>query len=282
MSAAQLTAEEKQFFQENGYLIKKGVYTQYELDRLSKEYVKIWIELLAEGKILQNPEKPLTSLYPNRLRDFHRGNRTITAFMLKTEAISLLESLIGEEPLAIQSGYYYKPPGSRGLGFHQDNYHIGVSPGTSYAMWVSMEATNAENGSLVFVPGTHQLPLVSSEVVPGSSDAYGSEVLRVPEGYEKIQIETEAGDVVFFNGNMYHGSTKNRSEHRYRRSFVTHFAPARTEKITLNYGQLVGKDGRRVRRKLNTEAKIMEMEQSVFHYQDASFYDQIIKGVTDR
>jgi phytanoyl-CoA hydroxylase len=277
--AARITLMDKAQFEEQGYLIVKEVYTPSELDELNEEFFKIWIELLVTGKIKQNAQRPLESLYPNRLRDFHRENATITAFMLKPKAIQILEALIGEEPLAIQSSYYFKPPGTKGLGFHQDNSHIGVQPDTSYAMWVSIDQTDSENGSLLFVPGTHKLDLTASEVVPGSSNAYGSELQRKPAGYASIQIQTSPGDVVIFNGNMYHGSSRNNTTYRYRRSFVTHFARASLERISLNYSHLVDKSGKRIRRRLNTEPKIIETEQNIFNYKDASFYDQIIKGM---
>lgn len=279
MSHIRISNKERQQFENEGYLIVKGVYTQSELEELHQEYVKIWTELMALGKIKQNSERPLESMYPNRLRDFHRDNARITSFMLKHEAIAMLEGLLEEEPLAIQSNYYFKPPGTKGLGFHQDNAHIGIEPDTSYAMWVSIDATNEENGSLFFVPGTHKLKLAASEVVPGSSNAYSSEILRKPDGYQRIQVETAPGDVVLFNGNMYHGSSKNVSAYSYRRSFVTHFARASVERIALNYGHLVSKNGSRVRKKLNAQPQIIDNGLNIFQYKDAAFYDQIIHGI---
>ncbi|GMX63785.1 phytanoyl-CoA dioxygenase family protein [Paenibacillus elgii] len=277
MTQSLVRTKEKAFFEEQGYLVVRGAYDPEQLEEISAEYLSIWLGLLASGEIVQHPDRPLESLYPNRLRDFHRGNEKIVKFMLEPRVIATLEELIGEEPVAVQSSYYYKPPGTRGLGYHQDNYHIGVWPGTSYAVWVSIDPADEENGSLLFVPGTQKLDLVSAEVLPGSCNAYGSEVLCVPEGYEPVQIRTSPGDVVIFNGNIYHGSTRNKSAYRYRRSFVTHFAGASLEKVTLNYGYLVDKHGGRVRRKLNSSPKIIEMQQSIFTYKDTALYDQYIK-----
>lgn len=271
-----VTQEQRDFFTENGYLVVKQVYRQEQLTRLCEEYAVIWLQLLASGQVKQQAHDPFASLYPNRLRDFHQDNEGIRDFMMEPSAIGVLKELIGEEPIAVQSGFYYKPPGTRGLGYHQDNYHIGVSPDTSYAIWVSIDGADPENGSLLFVPGTHRLELASAEVVAGSTNAYSSEILRVPEGYKAIQIETEPGDIVIFTGNTYHGSTKNKSRYRYRRSFVTHFAPQSTDKVTLNYSHLVDTRGSRVRRRLNTRSKIMETQPSVFHYHDTPYYDQFI------
>ncbi|WP_128893920.1 phytanoyl-CoA dioxygenase family protein [Longirhabdus pacifica] len=271
--------KEKEQFLEQGYLIVKNVYQEDELKALNQQYFNIWLELMAAGKIVQNSQRPLETLYPNRLRDFHRDNQEITDFMLKREALQLLEFLLEEDILAVQSNYYFKPPGTKGLGFHQDNVHIGIEPDTSYAIWVSVDATNEENGSLNIVPGTHKMDMTEIEVIPGSSNAFGSELQQKPKGYTTVKVNTEPGDIVIFTGNIYHGSSKNKSQYRYRRSFVTHFARKSVEKIALNYSHLVDKDGKRVRRRINTHPKIIEEQTSIFDYRDATFYDQIIKGM---
>ena len=43
----------------------------------------------------------------------------------------------GEEPLAAQSMFYFKPPGARGQALHQDNFYLRVKPGTCVAAWIA-------------------------------------------------------------------------------------------------------------------------------------------------
>lgn len=111
-----VTQEQRDFFTENGYLVVKRVYRQEQLTRLCEEYAAIWLQLLASGQVKQQAHDPFASLYPNRLRDFHQDNEGIRDFMMEPSAIGVLKELIGEEPIAVQSGFYYKPPGTRGLG----------------------------------------------------------------------------------------------------------------------------------------------------------------------
>ncbi len=53
----------------------------------------------------------------------------------------------------------------------------------------------------------------------------------------------KAGDTLFFNGNSIHGSGPNRSKDRFRRSFICHYVPASTCRISKFYLPLLSPDG---------------------------------------
>ena len=53
----------------------------------------------------------------------------------------------------------------------------------------------------------------------------------------------KAGDTLFFNGSLIHGSGPNRSKDRFRRSFISHYVSQATEKIFKMYNPLVTMDG---------------------------------------
>ena len=44
-----------------------------------------------------------------------------------------------------------------------------------------------------------------------------------------------AGDVLFFNGSVIHGSTPNASRDRFRRSLICHYVPASTKEMSDYY-----------------------------------------------
>ncbi|WP_018884941.1 phytanoyl-CoA dioxygenase family protein [Paenibacillus massiliensis] len=272
--AMTLSEEQKSFFEQEGYLVIKGLYSPEEVNVLNELYHKIWLRLMAGGHIQQAPNRPLNSLYP-RLRDYHKDHEGITRFILKPEAMEALENLTGEEMLACQTSYYFKAPGASGLPLHQDNYSIGAYPDTTYAVWVSLDRSEESNGGLHVVPGSHRLEIISPANVPKTVNAYGLR-LDLPEGYSIRQVENEPGDVVIFNGNILHGSSHNESEDLFRRAIVTHFARSSVEKITLNYSNLVNKHGVKVRRRLNSDPRVVETKETLFEFRDAKFYDQII------
>ena len=51
-------------------------------------------------------------------------------------------------------------------------------------------------------------------------------------------MELKAGDVLFFNGSVIHGSTPNTSADRFRRSLIFHYVPASTVEISHWYEAL--------------------------------------------
>src|SRR4030095_11035978 len=81
-------------------------------------------------------------------------------YLLDSRILDLLRVLLGEEPLAAQSMFYFKPPGARGQAWHQDNFYLRVSPGTCVAAWIAIDPSDQGNGGLQLVPGTHRMEVV--------------------------------------------------------------------------------------------------------------------------
>ena len=48
----------------------------------------------------------------------------------------------------------------------------------------------------------------------------------LPEGMETQPVLMRAGDVIFFNGSLIHGSYPNVSTDRFRRSLIAHYRPS--------------------------------------------------------
>ncbi|MFB7814482.1 phytanoyl-CoA dioxygenase family protein [Paenibacillus chitinolyticus] len=261
-------------FAGEGYLVLNDVYTREEVSELIRQFDLHWVQLTASGQIIQNGNRPLESLYP-RLRDYHRKNEKIKRLSLKPQLFDYLEQLIGEEALIISTSYYFKSPSTRGLPLHQDNYAFGVSPGTTYAAWISLDSSDEDNGGMTFVPGTHSLDLQVPEGDASDVRRYFSDEgqwLKDYETAEMVKVATNPGDVIFFNGNIVHGSSDNLSRHRFRRSLLIHFTGVSVEKLALNFNNLMDKTGARVRRRLNTDTKITEGQDSVFSIQEADYF----------
>jgi hypothetical protein len=65
----------------------------------------------------------------------------------------------------------------------------------------------------------------------------------VPEGKQEVPVHLKAGDVLFFNGNLIHGSYPNTSGERFRRSFICHYLPSSSEAIHTWFKPVVDFDG---------------------------------------
>ncbi|WP_214482997.1 phytanoyl-CoA dioxygenase family protein [Bacillus sp. SM2101] len=262
-------------FHKKGYIVLKGIYKDKEVESIKAQFKNHWVKLVKGGEILTKKNKPLESLYP-RMRDYHRKNPIIMEHTIKPEVFDIMEVLIGEEPLVISTSYYFKSPTTRELPLHQDNYAFGVSPGTTYAVWVSLDYTDEENGGLQFVPGTQGNELEFPDSDPTDVKQYFSDrgqEIEVPEGNRIENVKTEPGDIVIFNGNVIHGSSENTSIHRFRRCLLTHFTGASVEKLALNFNKLIDRDGKKVRRRLNNNTKITQKQGSVFSIKEAGYFD---------
>ncbi len=134
--------------------------------------------------------------------------------------------------------YYFKPPGSRGQALHQDNYYLMVRPGTCIAAWTAIDDCDEENGGMMVVPGSHRIDLAC----PGSANpkvSFTKDYVPVPKGLKAQMMRMKAGDTLFFNGTVIHGSGPNRSKNRFRRSFICHYAGGSTEHISRYFNPMI-------------------------------------------
>ncbi len=231
-----LNEEEKKQFHQDGFLIKKSLFQQE-----APEIAQHFMDLHARGPI---PDcfDPLTEeaaagdilkRYP-RMMHPHKIDTLSMSLMLDRRVIDVLADLFNEEPIATQSMFYFKPPGARGQALHQDNYYLRVSPGTCIAAWTALDVTDEDNGGLFVVPRTNQAEIQC----PHPADltmSFTDQEVDVPEGLSPIPILMQAGDVLFFNGSLIHGSYPNRSKDRFRRSFICHYAGISTQQISEYY-----------------------------------------------
>lgn len=249
-----ISAEERRFFEENGYLLLRQRVSAEASRQINLEFHKLWMDLIREGTIVQDEDRPLESVFP-RLRDYHLHRPAIARQMLSDDMYAIAEALLGEAALAISTSYYFKGPGTRGLPAHQDNYSVGAAPVTTCSLWTSLSVSLPKNGGLFVVPGSHKLGLLEPEPIEENDVEYG-EKLSLPDGYKQLALETNPGDIVALHGNLMHGSYANVTKNRFRQAHVTHFTGVSVERVALNHHALVDRSGNKVRRRLNIKPKV--------------------------
>ena len=92
------------------------------------------------------------------------------------------------------------------------------------------------------VPGTQDFSLlcpVKSDV----TQSFVPEMVDVPPGFEVISVPMKAGDVLFFNGSLIHGSLKNESPTRFRRALIGHYISGEAERVAHWYHPVYRMDG---------------------------------------
>ncbi|WP_078973346.1 phytanoyl-CoA dioxygenase family protein [Streptomyces sp. MMG1533] len=223
-------------FHEDGFTVVRGVFGHDEIEALCAEFAALHAAGPVPGHFEPRASADPLRRYPRVLHP-HEINELSRRVLLDPRLRGVLETLLGEEALAAQSMFYFKPPGARGQALHQDNFYLRVEPGTCVAAWIACDVIDRDNGGLEVVPGTHRMELFC----PQEADAelsFAQEYVPPPRGLAAVPVDMSPGDVLFFNGSLVHGSQPNRTADRFRRSFIGHYVGRSTERIGHYYRTL--------------------------------------------
>ncbi|MCC9711075.1 phytanoyl-CoA dioxygenase family protein [Streptomyces sp. MNU76] len=236
-----MTVTDNTEFEENGYVVVRGLFSPTEIEQLCDRFAALQAGGPVPGHFqprpvpADGPADPL-HVYP-RVMHPHRIDDMSLRVLLDTRLREILEGLLGEEVLAAQSMFYFKPPGARGQALHQDNFYLRVEPGTCVAAWIACDVIDRDNGGLEVVPGTHRMDLFCPEVADAEV-SFAREYVAPPPGLTPVPVDMSPGDVLFFNGSLVHGSQPNHTADRFRRSFIGHYVGRSAERIGRYYETL--------------------------------------------
>jgi phytanoyl-CoA hydroxylase len=233
-------------YQVKGFTIVRGLFSQEEVETFKQHYMDLnaaGIGAFTREQQAAAEADPLKK-FP-RMVHMHRWDELSLNFMIDERIRQCMVTLLGEEPYAVQTMLYFKPPGARGQALHQDQAPLRVQPGTCMAAWMALDRCDEENGCLQLVPGTQKLPLICM-VDADTTQSFTSKTIELPEGMEPEPAMMEPGDVLFFNGQVIHGSFPNRSQDRFRRSLIGHYIVAEAEKVGEFYHPILRFDGSEV------------------------------------
>ena len=233
---------EREVWERDGFVFGRGLFSPQEVARFCGHFMEWNASDRKEDFDRVDPtgRDPLAQ-YP-RIIHPHRKDELSLGFLLDERLRKAMTAFLGEEPVAAQSMFYFKPPGARGQALHQDQQYLRAEPGTCVAAWLAVDDCDAENGCLQVVPGSHRLPLLC-HVPADTSLSFTSQTIPVPSGYEVVDAVMKAGDVLFFHGNLIHGSGPNRSPSRFRRALIGHYLTGDAEAAAKFYHPLLRFDG---------------------------------------
>ena len=246
MQSFSLAPAQIEAWQRDGFLLVSGLFAPAEIDELRAHFMAMQRAALDENSPLRSKYQPLSMAqadgdilkhYP-RVMHPHKFDEISKARMLDARMGEVLAQLMGAEPIAAQSMFYFKPMGARGQALHQDNFYLNVQPSTCVAAWLAVDDADPENGGMNVVPRSH-LGGVACPHLADMDASFTTEEVDVPAGLEAVPAIMKAGDVLFFGGETIHGSTPNISRDRFRRAFICHYVPATTTAMNGNYFPLL-------------------------------------------
>lgn len=227
-----LTAEQKAFFWEQGYLLVENVLSPEEVERLRRA---------CDG--LSEQAKGLTESTDRfKLKAFESGGGNMVQQVAEPHEIGsewmelarnpaildVVEDLIGGDIQLYYSMLMMKPP-REGFAapWHQDFAFFVHNRSDILACMVAIDDATPENGCIRVAPGSHKLGLLNH-----FKDGRFTGVLTDPAPFDdparQVQVPAKAGSLILWHSLTLHSSQPNRSE-KARRAIVLEFKdPAAT------------------------------------------------------
>ena len=155
------------------------------------------------------------------LIDHHFEEKFIWELVTHPTILDSIEKLIGPNVFLLATHFFNKyGEGDQAevfVAWHQDVTFWGLEPPMAVTAWYAVDDSDAENGCMQVIPGTH----VSGVVEHGKAQQAGNllsinqEVHVSPEqAASAVDLPLHAGQVSIHDGTLIHGSLPNRSDRR--------------------------------------------------------------------
>ncbi|KAJ7400394.1 Phytanoyl-CoA dioxygenase, peroxisomal [Pitangus sulphuratus] len=230
-----LTTQQRQFYEDNGYLLIKKLVSDEDIERFRREFTRICKrEVNPPGAMIMKDES-LKSQFGqsekvvNKVQDFQEDEE-LFRYCTLPEVLKYVECFTGPNIMAMHTMLINKLPDSDKQTFlhpmHQDLHYFPFRPASRIVCaWTAMERADQDNGCLVVQPGTHKTTLKPHGYPKweGKTNKLFHGLLDEDEKTPKVHLVMEKGDTVFFHPLLIHGSGINRTS-GFRKSISCHFA----------------------------------------------------------
>jgi ectoine hydroxylase-related dioxygenase (phytanoyl-CoA dioxygenase family) len=215
----QLTGEERQKYDRDGYFIHRAVLTRDDVAAVRKAIVDA----------LDAPEDQRKGNYDEelaarkgasldrarrfrKLGQFARHNPTVfNRGIANDNILDVMRHFLGDDLVLVYDSVFLKLAKTGGpTPWHQD---IGLWPEKmhgSFNFWIAVDPATKANGCLQFVPGSQKGPIVEHKLYP---DGLHKEIPReMTADLKTDHVELAPGDGVFWHSNLWHYSGPNTSD----------------------------------------------------------------------
>jgi phytanoyl-CoA hydroxylase len=239
-----LTAEERAQYERDGFVVKKGLIPQSDLDRYATRFKQICsgevdssnMTLMRDVAIAKSEYAPGERAI-TKLQNF-QDDEVLFEYLKHPEVLKVVRSFLGDNIMAMHTMVINKPPdpGTRTSRhpMHQDLHYFSFRPADRIVCsWTAMQHIDRTNGCLVVIPGSHRNPgKLLEHGYPkwenGVNKMYYGIVDYEPKEGDRVHLVMEPGDTVFFHPLIIHGSGTNRSQ-GFRKSISCHYAASECE-----------------------------------------------------
>jgi non-haem Fe2+, alpha-ketoglutarate-dependent halogenase len=147
--------------------------------------------------------------------------------------LDAVEDVIGPDILCWGTSFFIKEPRNPAfVSWHQDSTYWGLDPADVVTAWVALSDSNAANGAMRVMPGTHKLEQVPHHDTfrPDNLLSRGQEVMVDVDERHATTLELAAGEMSLHHVRLIHGSDPNPSDTR-RIGFAIRYIPTYVRQV---------------------------------------------------
>jgi len=137
-----------------------------------------------------------------------------------TRLPSILEpvkTILGPDILVWNASFFIKNARTDDyISWHQDLTYWGLTDSHEVTAWVALSPSTIKSGCVKFVPGTHKQSIVEHRDTFHDKNllSRGQELSVEVDEDDAVSVELQPGEMSLHHGQVFHGSHKNRSNHR--------------------------------------------------------------------
>jgi len=233
-----LSTQQKEFWQENGYLHFEGFYRSDEINRIHQLYDDAWrikssfvvVDDLETGQRCLSSSVGMNKQQQHhfKVNDLYLIFQGVRNFVLKEAIVETLFELLGDQPVLCNTlNLEY---GSQQADHMDSLYMTPRTMGKVAATWVALEQVHSDSGPLRYYPGSHR---ISPYVFSTGSVHFVEAEMPLWERYMTDEIKrldlrpqlllAGAGDLFLWHASLLHGGSAIRNPRKTRKSLVSHF-----------------------------------------------------------
>lgn len=173
------------------------------------------------------------------LLDRHFDQPFVWELTTHPAVLDAVEAILGPDVLLLATHFFCKYPSTsqteRFVAWHQDVAYWGLEPPLAITAWYAVDDSDAENGCMRVIPGTHQaLREHGTAVREGNLLSINQEVpVTGAEEGRAVDLPLRAGEISLHHGMLIHGSNPNRSDRR-RCGLTMRYVPPHVRVIAEN------------------------------------------------
>jgi len=208
-----LTDGERQQFRECGYIKNLPVFNQDAITVLQKRFKEL-TAMLPEG------------VHMSRVNNWHKANRYVYNLCRTPTILDYVEDVLGPNFFQWGAHCFAKfPHDGTVVPWHQDSCYWPLEPKATVSVWLALFDTDATNGAMHIVRGSHLWGPVDHCRVDDEKYVLGLEADQSAiEQSDVVSLDLKAGEISLHDNRLLHGSGPNDSD-RMRAGQTMRFSP---------------------------------------------------------